>query len=304
MAKSFKRTKRTKRRGMYSMKRSQTPRKSRMTFIESIQPYRVCDIANVGRKSKQQPETSCGVYHFDCNVPVHHELITRFTNIATKQRHFFYEIFPWKAKCKQNWHMFIALRTDPRTQNLVICAWCSVRYQDFPNPADGVMHKTAYIVEVSVRRKKAEGTVDENYRGMGIELLKKIIEYSRTQGVSMLYLVPSNEHVKRLYMSGDGLAMSEVPDTSYLVKSLSDAVTVPMMNDIIGLKRLTEIAEETRLFAEELSQLPDDIRKLFIEKTESMNLNLDDKIAILGEIALMLDEKVSEDDIHDYIDEL
>jgi len=275
-----------------------------MTFIESIQPYRVCDIANVGRKSKQQPETSCGVYHFDCNVPVHNELITRFTNIATKQRHFFYEIFPWKTKCKKNWQMFIALRTDPRTQNIVICAWCSVRYQDFPNPADGVMHKTAYIVEVSVRRKKAEGTVDENYRGMGIELLKKIIEYSRTQGVSMLYLVPSNEHVKRLYMSGDGLNMSEVPGTSYLVKSLSDAVTVPMMNGIIGLKRLTEIAEETRLFAEELSRLPDDIRKLFIEKTDAMELSLDDKIAILGEIAIMMEEDVDKNEIIEYIDEL
>ena len=299
-----KRFKRTKRGGMFSVKGSQTPRKSRMTFIESIRPYRVCDIANVGRKSKQQPETSCGVYHFDCNVPVHHELITRFTNIATKQRHFFYEIFPWKTKCKKNWQMFIALRTDPRTQNIVICAWCSVRYQDFPNPADGVMHKTAYIVEVSVRRKKAEGTVDENYRGMGIELLKKIIEYSRTQGVSMLYLVPSNEHVKRLYMSGDGLNMSEVPGTSYLVKSLSDAVTVPMMNGIIGLKRLTEIAEETRIFAEELSRLPDDIRTRFTQKTDAMRLNLDDKIAILGDIAIMIEEDVREDEIIEYIDEL
>ena len=300
------RFKRTKRAGMYSVKRSQThtPRKSRMSFIESIQHYRVCDIANVGRKSKQQPETSCGVYHFDCNVPVQHELITRFTNIATKQRHFFYEIFPWKAKCKQNWHMFISLRQDPRTQNIVICAWCSVRYQELPNPADGAMHKTAYIVEVSVRRKKAEGTVDENYRGMGIELLKKIIEYSRTQGVSMLYLVPSNEYVKRLYMSGDGLNMSEVPDTSYLVKGLTDAVTVPMMNGIIGLKRLTEIAEETRLFAEELRRLPADIRKLFIEKTDAMELSLDDKIAILGEIAIMLEEDVREDEIIEYIDEL
>ena len=245
---------------------------------------------------------SCGVYHFDCNVPVQHELITRFTNIATKQRHFFYEIFPWKAKCKQNWHMFIALRQDPRTQNIVICAWCSVRYQELPNPADGMMHKTAYIVEVSVRRKKAEGTVDDNYRGMGIELLKKIIEYSRTQGVSMLYLVPSNEYVKRLYMSE--LGMSEVPDTSYLVKGLTDAVTVPMMNGIIGLKRLTEIAEETRLFAEELRRLPADIRKLFIEKTDAMELSLDDKIAILGEIAIMLEEDVREDEIIEYIDEL
>jgi GNAT superfamily N-acetyltransferase len=271
-----------------------------MSFIESIQPYRVCDIANVGRKSKQQPETSCGVYHFDCNAPVHNELITRFTKIATKQRHFFYEIFPWKSKCKKNWHMFIAMRQDPRTQDLVICAWCSVRYQELPNPADGVMHKTAYIVEVSVRRHKLEGTVDENYRGMGIELLKKIIEYSRTQGVSMLYLVPSNEYVKRLYIYS--IDMSEVPDTSYLVKGLSDAVTVPMMNCIIGLKRSTEIAEETTLFEEELRRLPDDIRTRFTKKTELMQL--DDKIAILGQIAIMMDEDVSEDEIHEFIDEI
>ena len=295
-----KRFKRANRGGMYSMKRSQTPRKTRMSFIESIQPYRVCDIANVGRKSKQQPETSCGVYHFDCNAPVHNELITRFTKIATKQRHFFYEIFPWKSKCKKNWHMFIAMRQDPRTQDLVICAWCSVRYQELPNPADGVMHKTAYIVEVSVRRHKLEGTVDENYRGMGIELLKKIIEYSRTQGVSMLYLVPSNEYVKRLYIYS--LDMSEVPDTSYLVKGLSDAVTVPMMNGIIGLKRSTEIAEETTLFEEELRRLPDDIRTRFTKKTELMQL--DDKIAILGQIAIMMDEDVSEDEIHEFIDEI
>jgi hypothetical protein len=98
--------------------------------------------------------------------------------------------------------------------------------------------------------------------------------------------------------------MSEVPDTSYLVKGLSDAVTVPMMNDIIGLKRLTEIAEETRLFAEELRRLPGDIRKLFIEKTDAMKLILDDKIAILGEIAIMLDEDVRKDEIIEYIDEL
>jgi hypothetical protein len=162
------------------------------------------------------------------------------------------------------------------------------------------MHKTAYIVEISVRRKKAEGMVDENYRGMGIELLKNIIEYSRTQHVSMLYLVPSNEHVKQLYMSS--LNMSEVHATSYLVKSLSDAVTVPIMIDIIGLKRSNEIAEEARLFEEELLILPDNIQALFTKKTESMQL--DDKIAILGEIAIMIDEDVSEDEIIEYIDEL
>ena len=298
---STKRFKRTKRRGGARSVKGSRP--ARMSFIEKLQPYRVCDIANVGRKSKLQAETSCGVYHFDCNVPVQNELITRFTKIATKQRGFFYEIFPWKAKCKNNWQMFIALRQDHRTQNIVICAWCSVRFQDLLNPADGVMHKTAYIVEVSVRRKKSEGTVDENYRGMGIELLKKIIEYSRdSQNVSMLYLVPSNEYVKQLYMMGDGLNMSEVPGTSYLVKSLSGAVSVQTMNEIIGHKRSTEIAEEIELFEEELHKLPEDIRERFTKKTESMQL--DDKIAVLGEIAIMMDENVSDEEINEYIDNL
>jgi len=298
---STKRFKRTKRRGGARSVKGSRP--VRMSFIEKLQPYRVCDIANVGRKSKLQAETSCGVYHFDCNVPVQNELITRFTNIATKQRGFFYEIFPWKAKCKDNWQMFIALRQDVRTQNLIICAWCSVRFQDLLNPADGVMCKTAYIVEVSVRRKKSEGTVDENYRGMGIELLKKIIEYSRdSQNVSMLYLVPSNDYVKQLYMMGDGLNMSEVPGTSYLVKSLSGAVSVQTMNEIIGHKRSTEIAEEIELFEEELHKLPEDIRGRFTKKTESMQL--DDKIAVLGEIAIMMDENVSDEEINEYIDNL
>ena len=249
------------------------------------------DIAN------KSEEVSCGVYHFDCNVPVQNELITRFTKIATKQRGFFYEIFPWKSKCKDNWHMFIALRHDPRTQNLVICAWCSVRFQDLPT-ADGVMHKTAYIVEVSVRRKKKEGMVDDNYRGMGIKLLNEIIKYSTSHRASMFYLFPSNETVKGLYMSS--LKMSEVPETSYLVKSLSDAVTVPTMIEIIGLKRSNEIAEETMIFKESLRALPDHIRARFIEKTESMQL--DDKVAILGEIELMMEGGVSDSEIMEYID--
>ena len=290
------RTKRVKRGGnKRGGNKPSTARASRRTFIEKMQPYKLCDIEN------KSGDVSCGVYHFDCNSPVQNELITRFTKIANKQRGFFYEIFPWKTKCKDNWHIFVAMRQDPRTQNLVICAWCSVRYQDLPT-ADGVMHRTAYIVEVSVRRKKLEGAVDENYRGMGIKLLDKIIEYSRMQQVSMLYLVPSNEQVKRLYMFS--LNMSEVPETSYLVKSLSDAVTVPIMNDIIGLKRATEIAEESRLFEEELEKLPGHIRPLFINKVESMNLGLDDKIAILGEIAIMMDEDVAEEEIIEYIDAL
>ena len=295
MAKSFKRTKRAKRGGMFSAKSRtpKSPRPSRMTFIEKMQPHQVCDISN------KRDDVTCGVYHFDCNDPAQNELITRFTKLATKQRHFFYEIFPWKSKCKNNWHMFIAVRQDPRTQDLVICAWCSVRFQDLP-ATDGTMHKTAYIVEVSVRRKKTEGAVDESYRGMGIKLLQKIIEYSNAHGVSMLYLVPSNETVKGLYMSS--LQMSEVPETSYLVKSLSDAITVPMMIDVIGLKRTNEIAEETMIFKDSLRALPESIRRHFIKNTEAMQL--DDKVAILGEIELMMEGGVSEEEVMEYINEL
>lgn len=307
MAKSFKRTKRATRGGMFSAKRSKspgrtpkspgrtpkTPRPPRRSFIEKMQPYKVCDISN------KSEDVACGVYHFDCNNEMQKEVIERFTKLATKQRHFFYEIFPWKSKCKDNWHMFIAVRQDPRTQDLVICAWCSVRFRDLP-ATDGVMHKTAYIVEVSVRRKKTEGAVDESYRGMGIKLLQKIIEYSRAHHVSILYLVPSNETVKGLYMSS--LQMSEVPETSYLVKSLSDSITVPMMIDVIGLKRANEIAEETTNFKESLSALPENIRRVFSDKTDSMHL--DDKVAILDEIELMMEGGVPEEEVMEYINEI
>ena len=296
MVKTVRRVKRVRRGGMFSAKKSppRSPKRSpRRTFIERMHPYKVCDISN------KSQDVACGVYHFDCNNEMQKELIERFTKIATKQRHFFYEIFPWKSKCKENWHMFVAIRQDPKTQDLVICAWCSVRFQDLP-ATDGTMHRTAYIVEVSVRRKKTEGAVDESYRGMGIKLLQKIIEYSNANGVSMLYLVPSNAAVKGLYMSS--LQMSEVPETSYLVKSLSDAITVPMMMDVIGLKRANEIAEETSTFKDSLRLLPESIRRHFVKKTEAMQL--DDKVAILGEIELMMEGGVSEAEVVEYINEL
>ena len=314
MVKTVRRVKRGKRGGMFSAKsrsprspkrspngspkRSpRSPRSSsrppRMTFMERMHPHKVCEISN------KSQDVACGVYHFDCNNQMQKKLIERFAKMATKQRHFFYEIFPWKSACKENWHMFVAVRQDPETQDLVICAWCSVRFQDLP-ATDGTMHKTAYIVEVSVRRKKTEGAVDESYRGMGIKLLQKIIEYSNAHGVSMLYLVPSNEAVKSLYMSS--LQMSEVPKTSYLVKSLTDAITVPTMIDIIGLKRANEIAEETRLFKDSLRLLPESTRRHFIKKTEAMQL--DDKVAILGEIELMMEGGVSEEEVMEYINEL
>lgn len=297
---------RVKSRGMFTVKRSpprmsmKTPGKSpgrppKQTFIEKMQPYKICDISNRSEK------VSCGVYQFVCNDPKHRGVIERFAKIATKQRHFFYEIFPWKSKCKDQWHMFIAIREDPFTQDLVICAWCSVRFQDLP-ATDGTMYKTAYIVEVSVRRKKTEGAVDDDYRGMGIKLLQKIIEESIRQDTSMLYLVPSNDAVKGLYTST--LGMSDVPGTSYLVKSLLDAVTPETMRDVIGLKRSNEIADETKHFNESLRALSPEVRAVFIEKTESQSMQLDDKVAILGEIELMAEEGVSDVELIEYINEL
>lgn len=281
---------------MFSAKRSPSPgRPPKQTFIEKMQPYKLCDISN------RSEDVSCGVYHFDCNHPAQKELIERFTKIATKQQHFFYEIFPWKSKCKDNWHMFIAIRHDPRTQDLIVCAWCSVRFQDLP-ATDGTVHKTAYIVEVSVRRKKTDAAVDESYRGMGIKLLQKIIGECVKQRVSILYLVPSNDAVRGLYVSS--LDMHAVPGTSYLVKSLSDAVSRETMLDVIGLKRSNEVAEETRVFNESLSALSPEVRKRFIKKTESKSLQLDDKVAILDEIELMAEEGVPNDEIIAYINEL
>jgi hypothetical protein len=40
----------------------------------------------------------------------------------------------------------------------------------------------------------------------------------------------------------------------------------------------------------------------FTKKTESMGL--DDKIAVLGEIAIMLDENVPDEEINEYINDL
>ena len=98
------------------------------------------------------------------------------------------------------------------------------------------------------------------------------------------------------------LQMSEVPETSYWVKGLSDSITVPMMIDVIGLKRANEIAEETIIFKDSLRALPESIRRHFIKNTEAMQL--DDKVAILGEIELMMEDGVSEEEVMEYINEL
>ncbi len=234
----------------------------------------------------------CDVYRFQCNKAEDHDFVSRLTKIATKQRHYFYEIYPWNARCKENWQMFIAMKedTDPRTRGgITICAWCSVRYEELERRT-GERIKAAYIVEVSVRRKKEEGAVDENYKGMGITLLNKIIEYSQKHGTAMIYLVPSNESVKGLYKSSPSLQMSEVENTSYLVKSLTESVSLEQMREIITLKRENEIAEEQEIYEEGLRELPTKIREKFIEMVDAAKMNLDDKIALLGEQLIMLDE--------------
>lgn len=275
-------------------KRGGTQRIPRTTFIEKIEPYKICNITN------STDRVSCGIYCFDCERMEENEYVTRIAKIAKSQKDYFYEIFPWKMKCKERWKMFIALRVDETTQKIIICAWCSVRYEELPRPERDSGIKTAYIVEVSVRRKKKTGEVDEDYKGMGIKILKEIMERSE---VSMVYLVPSNEAVKNLYMSR--LGMSEVPNTSYLVKSMSPDVTIPVMNEIITLKRQREIEQETQIYNQGLQELDETIRQVFIQKVDALQMELDDKIAVLGEIAMMMEEQeVTNDEIIDYINEL
>lgn len=283
-------------------RRNVTIRRSRKTFQDKIENYKVCEIRN------KRDDVTCDVYHFQCNRAEDNDFVSRLTKIATKQRHYFYEIFPWKAKCKENWHMFIAMNSgaelSPRTRRrggIVICAWCSVRYEELETRT-GERIKAAYIVEVSVRRKREHGAVDDNYKGMGIMLLNKIMDYSRTKGISMMYLVPSNESVKGLYKSSPSLQMSEVENTSYLVKSLSrdtdaDAVSLPLMREIITLKREKEREQEEQLYKAGLEELPTRIRDKFIEMIDTETMELDDKIAILGEVQIMIEEEVDEDEI-------
>jgi hypothetical protein len=285
----MKRTQRVKQR-----KRGGTQRIPRTTFIEKIEPYKICNITN------STDRVSCGIYCFDCERMEENEYVTRIAKIAKSQKDYFYEIFPWKMKCKVGWKMFIALRVDERTQKIIICAWCSVRYEELPRPERESGIKTAYIVEVSVRRKKKTGEVDEDYKGMGIKILKEIMESSE---VSMVYLVPSNEAVKNLYMSR--LGMNEVPNTSYLVKSMSPDVTIQVMKEIITLKRQNEIEQETQIYNQGLQELDETIRQVFIQKIDALQMELDDKIAVLGEIAMMMEgQEVTNDEIIDYINEL
>lgn len=285
-------------------RRNVTIRQPRKTFQDKIERYKICEIQN------KSNDVTCDVYHFQCNRAEDHDFVSRLTKIATKQQHYFYEVFPWKARCKENWHMFIAMNSgtellSPRSRRrggITICAWCSVKYEELETRT-GERIKAAYIVEVSVRRKREHGAVDNNYKGMGIMLLNKIMEYSRTKGISMIYLVPSNEAVKGLYQSSPSLQMSEVENTSYLVKSLStdrdaDAVSLPLMREIITLKREKEREQEEQIYKERLEELPPRIRAKFIEMldTETM-MDLDDKIALLWEVQIMVDEEVDEDEI-------
>ena len=279
-------------------KQSTTIRRARTTFLEKIEKYKVSEIKN------KRDDVTCSVYHFQCNRAEDNEYVSRITKIATKQRHYFYEIYPWKTRCKENWHMFIAMKedTDPRTRGgITICAWCSVRYEELETRT-GERIKAAYIVEVSVRRKREEGAVDENYKGMGIMLLNRIIEHSRAKGITMVYLVPSNEVVKGLYKSSPSLQMSEVENTSYLVKSISNELSIPQMREIITMKREKEREQEEQIYKEGIEELPIRIREKFIKMVDTKKMELDDKIALLGEIQIMLEENTDEDEIVDYIE--
>lgn len=280
------------------MKRSRgvTLRRSRKTFEERLEGQKICEIRN------KREDVRCDVYELDCEKE--EEEVRRIRKVAEKQRGYFYEIYPWKSRCKEGWKMYIAMRRDERSGELVICAWCSVRTEELEK-GDGERINAGYIVEVSVRRKKKDGGVDEKYKGMGIELLKKIMERSKERGIRMMYLVPSNAIVKGVYMSS--LGMSEVEGTSYLVKSVSssssseDAESIETMREIIRQKRRKEIEQEEEQYEEGLRELSERVRARLKEKVEEREMSLDDRTALLVEIAMMEDD-ADEDEIIEYID--
>lgn len=76
------------------------------------------------------------------------------------------------------------------------------------------------------------------------------------------------------------------------------------MNEIITLKRQREIEQEKEIYNQGLQELDETIRTLFTQKVDALKMDLDDKIAVLGEIAMMMESQTNDDEIIDYINEL
>ena len=69
------------------------------------------------------------------------------------------------------------------------------------------------------------------------------------------------------------------------------------MREIITLKREKECEQEEQIYKAGLDELPIRIRDKFIEMIDTDKMELDDKMALLSEVQIMVDEEVDEDEI-------
>jgi hypothetical protein len=69
------------------------------------------------------------------------------------------------------------------------------------------------------------------------------------------------------------------------------------MREIITLKREKECEQEEQIYKAGLDELPIRIRDKLIEMIDTDKMELDDKMALLSEVQIMVDEEVDEDEI-------
>jgi len=69
------------------------------------------------------------------------------------------------------------------------------------------------------------------------------------------------------------------------------------MREIITLKREKECEQEEQIYKAGLDELPIRISDKFIEMIDTDKMELDDKMALLAEVQIMVDEEVDEDEI-------
>lgn len=243
------------------------------TFLKRIQ--------NVGKKSMDDPTVECAVYHLRCNQPKDYEKITHLSSIAKRQKVYFTQIYPWENNCRENVDAFVAIRPQSRTTNPRICAWATIRHETMANGS-----KAIYLIEVAARRK-ADGSPDDEYRGMGIELMKHIFDYANVGGIQMIYLVPLNAVVQALYAKS--LNMTDVPNTSYMT-SVFGAYPLHAAISELQHKKSIETKREQKEVAALLEEMPANIRRLIQTSGAMERLSLDDMTSLVGEMAMLLEQ--------------
>jgi len=254
------------------------------TFLKRIQ--------NVGKKSMDDPTVECAVYHLRCNQPKDYEKITHLSSIAKRQKVYFTQIYPWENKCRENMDAFVAIRPSPT--NPRICAWATIRHETTANGS-----KAIYLIEVAARRK-ADGSPDDEYRGMGIELMKHIFDYANAGGIQMVYLVPLNAVVRTLYAKS--LNMTDVPNTSYMT-SVFGAYPLHAAISELQHKKSVETKREQKEVAALLEEMPANIRRLIQTSGAMDRLSLDDLTSLVGEMAMLMEQdgKVSYTDAKEMV---